>query len=116
MLLALPMFALGAGPAPWLLGGALIAGAGAAVTGITWETSLQQHVPAHALSRVASYDNLGSFVTVPLGQLAVVPIAAAAGSARTAMVGAGIYAVLALGARAAPSVRNLRSPTPAASR
>jgi hypothetical protein len=107
--LALPMLALGTGvPTPWLIVGAFLAGAGAAVTGIAWETSLQEHVPNHALSRVASYDNLGSFVTVPLGQLAVVPIAATFGSRRTAVLGAFVYAALALGALAAPTVRNLR--------
>jgi hypothetical protein len=107
--LALPMLALGAGiGAPWLIAGVFLAGVGAAVTGITWETALQEHVPNHALSRVASYDNLGSFATVPLGQLAVVPIAATFGARHTAAVGALLYAALALGALAAPSVRNLR--------
>ena len=112
--LALPMLALGAGAgAPWLIAGAFLAGVGAAVTAITWETALQQHVPHHALSRVASYDNLGSFATVPLGQLAIIPIAVALGSHRTTVVGAFLYAALALGALAAPSVRNLRHRPPA---
>lgn len=116
--LALPMLALGTGiGVPWLVAGAFLAGVGAAVTGIAWETALQKNVPNHALSRVASYDDLASFATVPLGQLAVVPIAAALGARDTAVLGALLYAALALAALAAPSVRNLRShPTGAATR
>jgi len=89
---------------------ALLAGVGSAVTGITWDTALQQHVPHHVLSRVAFYDNLGSFATVPLGQLAGVPIAATLGSARVAIGGAILWAALTLGALTAPSVRNLHRP------
>ncbi|WP_084216104.1 MFS transporter [Pseudonocardia spinosispora] len=107
-LFALPLLALGLSlPTPWLATAALLAGAGAAVTGITWDTALQQHVPQRALSRVASYDNLGSFATVPLGQLAVVPIAAALGATHVALGGAIVWAALTLGALAAPSVRDL---------
>lgn len=108
------MLALGTGAGvPWLIAGAFLAGVGAVVTAITWETALQQHVPQHALSRVASYDNLGSFAAVPLGQLAIVPIAAGLGSRRTALFGAFLYAALALAALAAPSARNLRHRPPA---
>ena len=110
-LFALPLLALGrALPTPWLAAAALLAGAGAAVAGITWDTALQQHLPQRVLSRVASYDNLGSFATVPLGQLAVVPIAVAWGSAHVAIGGAILWAALTLGALTAPSVRNLRRP------
>ncbi len=109
-LFALPLLALGlAMPTMWLATVALIAGAGSAVTAITWDTALQQHVPPQVLSRVASYDNLGSFATVPLGQLAVVPIAAAFGTTHVAIAGAILWAVFALGALAAPSVRNLKA-------
>ena len=109
-LFALPLLALGLTlPTPWLAVAALVAGAGAAVTAIIWDTALQHHVPQRVLSRVASYDNLGSFATVPLGQLSVVPIAAALGSTRVATTGAIVWAALTLGALAAPSVRNIRT-------
>lgn len=109
-LFALPLLALGlTAPTVWLAIAALLAGAGSAVSAITWDTALQQHIPPQVLSRVASYDNLGSFATVPLGQLAVVPIAAAVGSTRVALVGAILWAALTLGALAAPSVRNLKA-------
>ena len=109
-LFALPLLALSLGlPTVWLAVAALVAGAGAAVTAITWDTALQQHVPPQVLSRVSSFDNFGSFATVPLGQLAVVPIAAALGSTHVALAGAVLWAALALGALAAPSVRNLKA-------
>jgi MFS family permease len=108
-LYALPMLALGSLlPTPWLAASAFVAGAGSAVASIAWETSLQEHVPSQALSRVASYDNVGSYATVPLGQLAIVPIAAAIGAGRAATVGGLLYAMLALTALASPSVRDLR--------
>ena len=37
--------------------------------------SLWQHVPADVLARVYSYDALGSFVAIPLGQLAASSLA-----------------------------------------
>jgi hypothetical protein len=108
-LFGMPMIVLGLGlPAGWLIAAAFVSGLGLAVTGVAWETSLQEHVPAHALSRVASYDSLGSFAAVPIGQLAVVPIAAAVGDHRVAVAGGILYAVLALAALAARPVRNLR--------
>ncbi|HEX5598202.1 MAG TPA: MFS transporter [Micromonosporaceae bacterium] len=111
-LVAVPFVLLGLDvSAVWLIFAALIAGLGAAVTGVAWETSIQEHVPAHALSRVSSYDELGSFIAVPLGQLAVVPVAAAFGEHRVAVVGGVLYILLTLVALAFPSVRNLRHAT-----
>jgi hypothetical protein len=45
---------------------------------------------------------------VPLGQLAIIPIAAAFGDRQVAIVGGIIFAVLTLIPLAFPSVRNLR--------
>jgi MFS family permease len=109
VLTVLPMIALALGaPLPWLIASALIGGAGLAVDGITWETTLQQHIPPDALSRVASYDQLGSWATVPLGELLVVPIAATVGNTMTAVLGAVLVAACSLSALAVPAVRNLR--------
>ena len=36
-----------------------------------WETSLQEHVPDRALSRVSSYDYLTSAGLIPLGNVLV---------------------------------------------
>jgi MFS family permease len=105
----LEMLLLGLGaPVPLLVAAAFVAGLGAGLFGIAWDTSLQEHVPVHALSRVASYDALGSFVATPVGQLTVVPVALALGSTRVAVVSGVLYGVLALAALASRSVRDLR--------
>jgi hypothetical protein len=95
-------------PIGWLIAAAFVAGAGSAVLGIAWETSLQEHVRPEVLSRVASYDELTAFIGVPIGQLAVVPVAAAFGDRRVAVVGGLLYVVVILSAFLSPSVRNLR--------
>jgi MFS family permease len=40
-----------------------------------WYTSLQRHVPAHALARVSAYDWFGSLLFVPAGYALVGPVA-----------------------------------------
>ena len=71
----LPMLALGVDPvlAVAILG-ALLAGIGTEVFGIGWSLAMQEHVPDEMLSRAYSYDALGSFVAIPIGQLAFGPI------------------------------------------
>lgn len=109
VLTAVPLVTLGLGvPTGWLIAAAFVAGAGSAVLGIAWETSLQEHVEPHLLSRVASYDELTAFIGVPIGQLAVVPVAAAFGDRRIAVIGGLLYAALILSAFLSPSVRRLR--------
>ena len=45
--------------------------------GIAWEVTMQEHIPADKLARVYSYDMLGSFVAIPIGQVAAGPVAEA---------------------------------------
>ena len=52
---------------------------------IAWEVSMQEHIPADTLARVYSYDMLGSFLAIPIGQVAAGPVAERVG----APVGAG---------------------------
>ncbi|WP_207500523.1 MFS transporter [Klenkia soli] len=108
-LLALPLLLLGtAAPVGWLVAVACLAGAGSAVAGICWETALQGHVPQRVLSRVSSYDDLGSFVAIPLGQAVAGPLALAFGAGQVAVAGAVVLAGSALLPLAARSVRDLR--------
>ena len=73
---ALPLLALGVQlGVPWLIVSAFVAGLGTSLSAISWETSLQEHVPGPVLSRVASYDDLLSYIAIPIGQLAVGPLA-----------------------------------------
>ena len=106
---AVPLVLLGLDlPVLWLIGAAFLAGLGSTVAGVTWETSLQEHVRPQSLSRVTSYDDLGSFIAVPLGQLTVIPIAAAFGEHQVAIAGGLLYGTIALAALAFPSVRSLK--------
>ena len=105
---ALPLVLLGLGvPVPVLVTGAFFAGIALGVYGISYETSLQEHVPGDSLARVASIDNLGSLVPVPLGQLAVIPIAAAFGDAQVALAAGVLYAVVAAVLLGVRSIRQL---------
>ena len=62
---------------------ALIAGIGAQTFGVLWDTTMQQEIPQDRLSRVYSYDALGSFALIPLGLAAAGPIAEAIGTEKT---------------------------------
>lgn len=107
-LAALPLLALGAHlHAPWLLAAAFVAGLGSAVTAVAWDTSLQEHVPPHALSRVASYDDLLSYVAIPVGQLSVGPLARTYGAFHVAAVAGILSAAAAVLPLASRSVRRL---------
>jgi MFS family permease len=102
------LFALGLAPyAPLLIGLNLLAGIGIEIFGVSWETSMQRHVPADLLARVYSWDMLGSIVAVPLGQAIAGPVASAVGT-RATLVGAGVLTLVAIiGMVAVPAVRTL---------
>ncbi len=105
---SLPLLVLGAHlAAPWLVGAAFVAGLGSSVTGIGWDTSLQEHVPAHVLSRVSSYDDLLSYVAIPIGQLLVGPFTHAFGGFRVALGAGAVYAVVTVLPLASTAVRRL---------
>lgn len=72
-----------AAPLPVLIGAAVIAGVGLEVFGVLWDTVMQQQIPRDRLSRVAAWDQLGSFVVIPIGLTIVGPIAAAIGVTET---------------------------------
>ena len=83
-------------------------GIGVEVFGVLWDTSLQQHVPPDRLSRVSSYDALGSFALMPIGLILVGPIAHAIGLKAELLGVAGLIAALSVAVVCVPSVRNLR--------
>ncbi|WP_042393496.1 MFS transporter [Streptacidiphilus carbonis] len=105
---ALPLLALGAGlHAPWLIAASFVAGLSASVVGIGWDTSLQEHVPPEVLSRVSSYDDLLSYLAIPIGQLSVGPLAHAFGGFRVATVAGIVYALAAVAPLGSAAVRRL---------
>jgi MFS family permease len=87
---------------------AFLVGIGFEMFGIGWETALGQHVPLDKLSRVSSYDMLGSFLATPVGQLAV-GYAAGVFSIRTVeLFGAALFVLVVLATLLVPSVWRLQ--------
>ena len=97
-----------AAPLSLILPTAFVAGVGLELYGVFWDTTLQQHIPEEKLSRVSSYDVLGSFALIPLGVAIMGPISHAIGVADTLM-GAALVVVLAtIAVISVADVRNLR--------
>jgi MFS family permease len=79
-LLALPLAFLAAtSVVPIIAFGALLSGVGLMIGMSVWESTLQRHIPAEALSRVSSYDWFASFAFYPVGLAIWGPISAAIG-------------------------------------
>ena len=99
---------IGSGFGVWAIAG-LEALAGVCVTGTftLWETSLQEHVPDRALSRVSSYDYLTSAGVIPVGNLLIgfVTVAIGLHHALLAMTVLGVTAAVAVAT--VPAVRHL---------
>ncbi len=90
-----------------MIAAAFIAGLGSSVMAISWDTSLQEHVPPQLLSRVSSYDDLLSYAAIPIGQLSVGPLAARFGGFRVTTVAGIVYAVVPLIPLLSATVRRL---------
>lgn len=106
--LALPILMLGIQPSVLpLVALTFVAGCGSEVFSIGWSTALQEHVPLHLLSRVSSYDALGSFVAIPLGELIFGPLAGWFPIRDIMVVSGVVYVVIVLLTLASRSVRDL---------
>ncbi|WP_284704493.1 MFS transporter [Nocardioides bruguierae] len=107
--LGLPIAILGVEPhLGWLMVATFVAGAGTELFGMGWNLAMQEHVPDEMLSRAYSYDALGSFVAMPIGQVVFGPLAVAFGFSGV-LVTAGIaYAAICGLVLCSASVRNLR--------
>jgi MFS family permease len=93
---------------------ALVTGFGFASFDVLWSTALAQRIPPAALSRVSSFDWMGSLALMPLGYLAAGPLAAAIG-ATAVMVGGGAIALAIVAACLAPrETRELERHAPTA--
>jgi MFS family permease len=114
--LGIPMMMLGREPHVALVVVAtFVAGAGTEVFSMGWSLAMQEHVPGEMLSRVYSYDMLGSFVAMPVGQLVFGPLGAAFGYGPVMMASGAAYVVICLLTLASRSVRELRRvPVPVA--
>jgi MFS family permease len=118
-LLLVPGFVLLAlrAPAPVIAAAQAVGGLGMGFFGAVWQTTLQQHVPEEALSRVSAWDWMGSFAFLPLGLILAGPVSDAIGISTTLWISVGYLIVSTLVVLLVPSVRNLRrldgpEPTP----
>ncbi len=112
-----PPLLLLAGAAPlWLVAAAmLVDGLCTDIFEVLWSTTLQRHVPLDVLSRVSSYDALGSFALGPVGMAAAGPIADGLGVAETLAAAGILTAAATAAALSSRSVRTLTDgPTPPA--
>jgi MFS family permease len=108
-----PMLVLGLHPSlSLLIPLSFVAGCGIEVFSIGWQTALHEHIPNAVLSRVSSYDALGSFVAIPLGQLTYGPLANLFDLTDVMLVSAVIFIAISLVTLASRSVRDLRSMEP----
>ncbi len=96
-----------------LLSAAVVFGIAVELFAVAWHTSIAQHIPADRLARVYSYDMLGSFVAIPLGQIAVGPIATAIGTRDTLLISAILVVLSVLGMLTSRDVRRLQVVAPA---
>jgi MFS family permease len=90
---------------------AFLAGVGSEIFGLLWHTTMQQEIPPDKLSRVYSYDALGSIGLVPVGYAIAGPIADAIG-VRAALWGAAAIGIaVTLAVLAVRDVRTLERAT-----
>jgi MFS family permease len=112
-LLAVPMagmLALLGGAAPvWVIAAAgLVAAACLTTTDVFLTTTLQQKVPAHAISRISSFDWFGSVALNPVGYALIGPLSGSIGVSTTLYLAAVLNAAVAIGIALVPSVRAVR--------
>jgi MFS family permease len=110
LLCALPfagfLFALGTDtPVAVLVMLSVIGGFGLELFNVSWQVTLQSNVPRRFLSRINSYDQLGSFASIPLGTLLAGPIAAGLGVSDALTVFAVVCVVTCLAVVSTRSVR-----------
>ena len=111
----LALLAIGA-PLPLVLVSAFLAGLGTEVFGVLWVTTMQREIPAELLSRVSSYDALGSLVFTPVGLAVAAPVAIAVGLSGAFWIGAAIVAAPTVLVLSVADVRRMRSPDPVSAR
>jgi MFS family permease len=90
----------------------LLAGVASALFFTLWDTSIQEQVPRHAVSRVSSYDFSVSLGLMPLGMAVAGPIAAAAGLHATLVGLSALGIAAAVAWLAVPDVRRVRRAAP----
>lgn len=111
---ALPLLTLAVAPrvVPLVVAG-FVNGVAVEQFGVAWDVALQQNVPADRLARVYSYDALGSFLALPVGEMAAGPAAERFGSGPVLVAAAGLVLVATAAALGTRGVRRVVTGVPA---
>jgi hypothetical protein len=80
---------------------------------VNWATTMQQEIPPTMLSRLSSYDLLGSFALGPIGAAVAGPAGNAFGIPAILAAGAVLILLLTAVVLLIPEVRNMRRQEPA---
>lgn len=112
--IALPYLLLGLGTPLWtVVGAAVISGICLDIFGVLWNTTMQREIPPEALSRVSSYDALGSLMFGPIGLFIAGPVAIWIGPRPALLACAAVVVLSTAAALLSPGVRQLRAPVSA---
>ncbi len=76
-----------------------------------WTTAMVRQVPRESLSRVSSFDAMGSFLFRPVGLMIAGPLSAAIGIPRSIEISAGVVVLFVVLVLLVPEVRNMEMPT-----
>ncbi|QKJ17864.1 MFS transporter [Yersinia kristensenii] len=90
-----------------LMTGFFIAGIGFGQFGVVWANALQTHIPPNKLARVYAYDAMGSFVAIPVGELAAGPLSMHYGSSAILLASAVAVVIATLATSFTPAIRQL---------
>jgi MFS family permease len=103
-----PLLLAFAAPLVAVVAAAFVLGLGAETFGVLWDTTMQQQIPRDKLSRVYSYDALGSFVAIPIGLSIAGPVASLLGVEATLVLAAAVVFVPTVLVLLSRDVRTLR--------
>jgi len=92
---------------------ALLAGGCLEVFTVNWATTMQQEIPPAMLSRLSSYDLLGSFALAPIGAAVAGPAGNVFGIPAVLAAGGILILLLTAAVLLIPEVRNMRRQLPA---
>ncbi|MBW5812006.1 MFS transporter [Yersinia kristensenii] len=90
-----------------LMTGFFIAGIGFGQFGVVWANALQTHIPPNKLARVYAYDAMGSFVAIPVGELAAGPLSMHYGSSAILLASAVAVVIATIATSFTPAIRQL---------
>ncbi len=109
----LTLLLLGAHAALWvILLTALIEGITGSFFNAVWFTAMHETVPTEEISRVTSWDAVGSYALQPVGLALAGPIAAAIGVSTTLYAAGGFFLLITLALIAVPSIRDFAGASP----